>query len=300
MSKEKNCSHAKMGPTSIRSSLKRTFLSLVLILINSGIGIEHLSAVRPPPAVEINKCCRIGETLDKNKQCSIGEIVIDKWWPPIYLIGKRTYFQENGEAPRFLRAHESTKPSCENPEIFLNNMALFSNGSLFLGERNFFVDRNDYCIDKDVALVCSRHVNGADSLTTATKLTKIRKCCSLNSIYLTHEQNCVQSEESRQELFETKNTSNIDLVYGFPHCKGLSNSKNYVIADQFREQKLNIENGTYILEKTHKMLTNEEFCIEYSNQNGNLVTAAVFACDDLVATKEVSESNIEQVCRKTY
>lgn len=282
-----------MGPTSIRHLLN-FFLSLILILITNAIGFTHVYAVRqPPPTVEINKCCRIGETLDRNQQCSIGGT--DQWWPLIYLIAKGTYFQKQGEAPRFFRAREFTQPACEDPELFLKNIALFSNGSLYLGERNSFIDRNDYCIDKDVALVCLPNVNGADSLTTAIKLTKIRKCCSFDSIYLTYAQNCVQSEKSSQKLFETKNTSNIDLVYGFPSCKGLSTTDNYVIADQFREHNLNVDNGTYILENTHKILTNDEFCIDHSNQNGNTFAVTVFACDDLVAVKEAPESKTEEV-----
>lgn len=278
--------------------IQRTFLSVILILITGiGIGIEHVSGVRPPPlAVEINKCCRIGETLDRNKQCSIGGTGTDQWWPLIYLVAKGTYFPKHGEAPRFLRARESTQPKCENAELFLNNIALFSNGSLFLGERNSFIARNDYCIDKDVALVCLPNINSADSLKTPVKLTKIRKCCSLNSIYLTHAQNCAQSDESTRKLFETKNTTNIDLVYGFPLCKG-SATNNYVIAEQFREHNLNIDNGTYTLEHTQKILTNDEFCIDHSNQNGNLVTASVFACDELVAVKEAPELKIEEVSK---
>lgn len=280
----------------IRRSSRRTFLFVILILITDGIGIEHVLAVRPPPpTVEINKCCRIGETLDRNRQCLIGGNGTEQWWPLIYLVAKGSYFAKHGEAPRFIRAREFTQPTCENPELFLNNIALFSNGSLFLGERNFFIDRTDYCIDKDVALVCLPNVNSADSLKTPIKLTKIRKCCRLNAIYLTHAQDCAQSEqENQRKLFETKNTSNIDLVYGFPLCKGLA-THNYVIADQFREHNLNIDNGTYTLEHSHKMLTNDEFCIDHSHQNGNLVTANVFACDELVAIKEAPELKIEEV-----
>lgn len=284
-----------MEPIFIYRSFKRTFLSVILIFIVNEIGIEHVSGVRPPPpTVEINKCCRIGETMDRNKQCTIGGAGTDQWWPLIYLIAKGNYFAKHGEAPRFLRAREFTRPTCENAELILNQIAVFSNGSLFLSERNSFIDRNDYCIDKDVALVCLPQAHSADSLKTSIKLTKIRKCCSLNSIYLAHAKTCAQSEkENPRNLFEVTNTSNIDLVYGFPICKGLA-TNNYVIADQFREHNLNIENGTYLIEHSHKILTNHEFCIDHSI--GNLITANVFACDELVAVKEAPEIKIEEVC----
>lgn len=275
---------------------KRTFLTLILILISNYIAFEQVIAVRAPSPVEINKCCRIGETLDRNKRCSIGGSS-DQWWPLIYLIGKGSYFPKHGEAPRFMRAIELKQPSCENPELFFNNIALFSNGSLFLGERNKFIDRNDYCVDKDVALVCLPNMNGVDSLKTSIKLTKIRKCCSLSSIYLTHAQNCVQQEENPPKLFEIKNASQIDLVYGFPLCNGPSNAHNkYVIPEQFHENNLNFENGTYTLENTHKILGNNEFCIDHTtNQSTNSIVAVVFACDDLVAVTEIPELRTEEV-----
>ncbi|XP_031619298.1 probable G-protein coupled receptor Mth-like 1 [Contarinia nasturtii] len=266
----------------IRCSLKRTFLSLILILVIDAIRYTNGAGRQPPPAVEINKCCRNGETLDRNKECLIGGT--DKWWPLIYMIAKQAYFPKQGEAPRFLRARESKRPDCQHPELFLNNIALFSNGSLFLGERNSFIDRNDYCIDKDIALVCLP--NGADSLTTSTK---IRKCCSINSIYLTREQNCVPTDERPQQLFETKNISNIDFRFGFPSCKGPGNN-NYVMADKFHEHNLNVDNGSYTLKNTRQILTNDEFCIDHTNQNGSMV----FACDDMVTSKEISEDNTEE------
>lgn len=287
--KKKTRNHTKMRPIFIRCSLSRTFLSLILILVTNN-AIEHTNAAgrQPPPTVEINKCCRFGESLDRNKQCTIGGT--DKWWPLIYLVAKGVYFKE-GEAPRFIRAIESKQPSCEQPEIILNRIALFSNGSLFLSERNSFIDRNNYCIDKDIALVCLPNVNGADSLTHTVKLTKIRKCCSIDSIYLTHGQSCVPAEDRSHKLFETTNISNIDLVYGFPICHN-HNENNYVIADHFREHNLNVDNGTYMLENTHKILTNDEFCIDHTNKNGSMV----FACDDLVAIKELPAPKIEEVC----
>lgn len=283
----------------ILPSMKNTSLSssvsLILLLILNDVRFGRVYAARAPSPVEVNKCCRMGETLDRDGLCSNGEAV-DHWWPPIYLIQKQSYFPKQGEAPRFLRAREYKRPVCENPDLISNSIALFSNGSLFLGERSLFIDVENYCIDKDVALVCLPNLKSADSLKTPIKLTKIRKCCSLN-FYLTHAQTCVpKSEETPQELFGTKNTSSIDLVYGFPRCS----SNKYVIADQFHENNLSIDNGTYILENTHKTLTNDEFCIDHSNQNANLVTGTVlFVCNELEAIKETPDLKNEEVCRCT-
>lgn len=277
------------------SSFKKKFItSIIFILFVNYIEFEHVTAVRAPSPVDINKCCRIGEKLERNKQCSVGGT--EQWWPVIYLIGKGAYFPKRGEAPRFLRVSEFKQPSCEHPELFINSIALFSNGSLFLGERNSFVDRNDYCVDEDVALVCMPSAKSADSLTASMKLTKIRKCCSLNSIYMTNAQNCVQQSEKPPNIFETKNASQIDLLYGFPICNGPAKSHNkYVIVEHFQESSLNIDNGTYTLEYTNKILKNTEFCIEHTNQSTNSFNAIIFACDDLVAVKEAPEIKTEEV-----
>lgn len=285
------------------TSLKRTFLSfsisLILILAVHDIRFGTVFAARalsPNRSVEINKCCHIGEILNRDKKCiTIEGGADDHWWPPIYLVNKLIYFPRLGEAPKHLRITEYKQPNCANPELFLNSFALFSNGSLFLGERNLFIDVDNFCIDKDVAIVCLP-TNAADSLTTAIKLTKIRKCCSLNSIYQTDNQTCApHSTEQPPKLFATKNTSSIDLVYGFPRCSEATNNK-YVIVDQFHENNLNIDDGTYTLENPKRILIKEQFCIDHTNQNAKSVIGTVIACDELVDIKETLESEKEKVC----
>lgn len=266
---------------------KRTLLlCLACVLV-----VTQVSAIRAPSPVDVNKCCRIGETLDRNSQlCAIGAVTDDHWWPLIYLIAKKQYFPKQGEAPRFLRVHENQRPNCEQPDLFTSGIALFSNGSLFLGERNLFIDISNYCIDKDVALVCK----SADALKASQKkLTKVKKCCTPTS-YLEHARTCIPwSNEIPQQLFETKNISNIDLIYGFPRCSTANN--NYVVADRFHEPNLNMDDGTYTLENTHKVLTDDEFCIDHTNQDANFGTGTVIACDDLVAVKEAPELKNEKV-----
>lgn len=270
-------------------------LALILMFIECESLFRLTLAARPP--VEINKCCRNGERLDRNGQCTIGDGSL-QWWPPIFLIKKRDYFKPHGEAPPFIRSHEYTRPNCSYPDLILSDVAIFSNGSLFLSERNSFIDSIDYCVDKDIALVCLPNANGAHSLIAPIKLTKIRKCCGHNSIYLTNTDTCiVKSDEHTQisdTLFTNQSSSNIDLVYGFPACSPAANHK-YVIADQFREQHLNTLNGTYALD-SNRMLKMDEFCIDHTVQAANVVTETVFACADLVAVKEAPEIRNEEVC----
>lgn len=270
---------------------------IILIFITSGYLICRTDAVRAPSPIEINKCCRIGERLDQNQQCSIGDGT-EKWWPLIYLIIKKANFEPYGDAPRFMRARENKRPNCDNPELFMSNVALFSNGSLYLGERNSLIDLTEYCVDKDVALVCLPNTRGADSLIKPVKLTKIRKCCGQHSIYMSDAATCSPRSEQHgsipENLFQMQNSSHIDLIYGFPVCSAAANH-DIVIADQFREQNLNTKNGTYALD-SHRALRVDEFCIDHTVQASNVIAEKVFACADIVAVKGVSEFRIEEVC----
>lgn len=268
----------------------------IIIFITFGCLMYGLDAVRAPSPVEINKCCRVGEILDQYQQCAIGGT--DKWWPLIYLIMKQANFQPYGDAPRFMRARENKRPNCDDPELFKSNVALFSNGTLFLAERNALIDLADYCVDKDVALVCLPTPKGADSLMEPVKLTKIRKCCGHHSIYLSEAGTCTSKSEQHgpipEHLFQMQNLSHIDLIYGFPVCPPAADDK-YVIVDQFREQNLNTKNGTYTLD-SHRALRTDEFCIDHTVQASNVIAEKVFACDDIVAVKGVSQKKIEEVC----
>lgn len=274
-----------------------TYLYLPIILILFIVKINDVTAVRAPSPIEINKCCPIGERLDRNEECTIGT-PNDKWWPLIYLIAKQSYFTPHGESPRFLRAREQ-RPKCEHPEIF-NNIALFSNGSVYLGERNLFIDLDNYCIDKDVAIVClPNNAKGADSLLAPSKLIKIRKCCGHQSVYLTNAANCVSTIPEygiiNENLIQSKNATLFDLVYGYPKCSSGANDK-YFLAEQFHEKNLKFENGSYVLD-SNKVLNTDEFCIDHTVQNSNVVTAMVFACADILAVKDSNvESKNEEVC----
>lgn len=80
-----------------------------------------------------------------NHQCAIGGD--NDWWPLIFQIMKKSYFEPKGAAPRFIKYRE-WRPSCEDPEYFegSHKMALFSNGSLYLSEKHKFIDPQNFCV----------------------------------------------------------------------------------------------------------------------------------------------------------
>lgn len=284
---------------SIKNSYLTTQALLVVVLfIVQPLSQSNVTAVRAPPAIEINKCCRIGEQLDGNQQCTVGGT--EQWWPVIYLIQKQNYFSPRGNAPRFMRAREEKRPDCAHPELFTNTVALFSNGSLFLGERNTFIDMNNYCVDKDVALVCLARSQDADSQQAQIKLTKIRKCCGHHSVYFTSAGTCVpenlEHNVQPDAFIDSSRNASIDLVYGFPSCTPATDNK-YVIAEQFRKENLNVDSGNYRL-ASQKVLKVDEFCIDHTIHNAadNTATVATFACADLVGVNEQQDQKSEMVC----
>lgn len=261
-------------------------IGCVLLAILIAWPCEFASAVRAPNTTIVNKCCRVGEQLDKEQRCLVGGT--EKWWPHIYLIVKRTYYQVPGEAPRFLKFREHEQPTCDNRELFTGSttMAVFSNGSLYLLERNLFIEPDSYCVDKDAAIVCLPKPQGADSLTAPIQTTKIRKCCGLQSVYNTKAATCVSLDDGH-ELFSKKlimnSTAAIDFVFGFPVCK--STAHTFTIAGQFREEHMEMETGSLTLDSGRQILSNE-YCLEHTVTDMNSTYVNVFQCaDQFVAPK---------------
>lgn len=278
------------------STMNRSFVcvSMSIIIIVAFFLCDSVGAGRVPPQAEVNKCCRIGEQLDKNtRQCSIGDS--DQWWPLIFLVVKQTYFSPRGEAPRFLHPRENRQPICEQSELFVNNMALFSNGSLFLLERNAFIEPDNFCVDKDTALVCFPRPQGVDSLRAPIKLTKIRKCCGHRSVYNTKENTCASVEEGHDIINKKliSNSSMVDFLFGFPTC---SVSNHFAIAGKFNEEHLNLETGSLTM-NSGRQFKWDEFCLEHTITDIDEPYVNVFTCAEHLAVADtIPAPKRQQVC----
>lgn len=267
----------------MRALLSTTSIMLPLLLvIISWPG--YVNSVRAPATVFVNKCCRIGEQLDRNQQCLVGGT--EQWWPLIYLVLKQTYYAPRGEAPRFIKPREQIQPVCDSPELLTgtDSMALFSNGSLFLLQRNAFVDADNYCIDKDIAIVCFPRPQGVDSLRAPVKLANIKKCCGTTTVYSTIEKTCVPLDEGHEVLSKNlvANSSMIDFIYGFPEC---SVNNHYTIAGEFKEANLNIESGDLTLESGHQFKWSE-YCLEHTINDIDAPYVNVFTCAEHFSVPE--------------
>lgn len=243
-------------------------------------------AVRPPSNLYVNKCCSTDESLDANHQCVIGGS--DQWWPIIYLIKKQSYFEPHGTAPRFFKVKERAHPYCAKPEFIYgpHSVALFSNGSLFLQGQSKFVEADNFCVDKGVAIVCDPDAHRPDTQLVQRKAIKIRKCCGRNAVYRTKENMCGhvnRDDTAAEQLVTTSNATSIEFVFGFPDCKI---SKYFTIAEEFNESNLDVETGRLILE-TGRKLESKSYCLEYVHDGNATVPSSsispavnVFTCAD--------------------
>lgn len=237
----------------------------VIILLSSLLS----EAGRAPAPKKINKCCRIGEYLERNQVCVAGSS--NSWVPLIFLISRGDYFDPKGQSPKFITFEQNTRPKdCKEYQTKMfhgggNNIIIFSNGSLFLREKSIFVGMDDYCVDSEAALVCFRHIEAVDSLTAPQKkLTKLRKCCGPNAAYDSKQKTCIYQHKGSPQLTTPSNgdifnSTDVDIIFGFPDC----NSTNFAIVSSFNSELFDVETGKLTLE-ADKHITSDQFCLEYT------------------------------------
>lgn len=285
--------------TSSSSSASTTSLAVpwqcfrfgLIALTIAYIVSQPVDCVRPPPPmIVVNKCCRIGEQLNNDRRCLVGGT--EKWWPNIYLLLKEKLYIPKGDAPRFLKVREQYIPVCENMDLVtgVNKVVLFSNGSLLVSERGKFIDRDNYCIDQDAALVCLPRPHGADTQIAPITLTKINKCCPGNHfVYDENSKDKCIPLTTDHELFARKivsNATSIDLLFTFPKCK---NSDGYTIAGRFNEDSLETSTGSLTLDSS-RQFQSSEYCLEHDINQLDSSTVNVFICAEHFTDKS-SPSN---------
>lgn len=261
------------------------------ITTNSAVTLPQR---RPPPRVELNKCCSFGEYLDKSKTCMVGSSEL--WIPLIYLISRKKYHEPSGTAPKFITFDPNVFPisraldinkiqdkkteedmvTCTVEDLELitgtNNFILFSNGSLFLPKRAILLPPSSYCVDQQAALVCF-----PQSSANLPSL-KLKKCCGQHGAYDNELKNCHIDAQHKGKLeISNLNESAYQTIYGFPECE--TGSTTFAIAGEWEGSHLYPETG-HLFISNHKLnLSAGDYCLEHLLVNNTASDSLrIFAC----------------------
>lgn len=237
---------------------KKCILWIAVLLALSANGAQ---SARPKQRL-INKCCRIGDHLTQDKVCVAGG-GSEKWAPKVFMTFSRPpgYFNRTGELPGFIKVTEAAFPqTCKNPELFNGNFVLIANASLFSTEKNRMFDPDVYCVDKDVALVCTRNDLGdPESLVEAPQLIKVKKCCGPQQAFTEHSSSPCATLDKNHTLYSAKiiESGMVDISYAFPKCE----LNEFGIAGPFMLSNFDPETGSIVTE-SGKRLQSDQYCLD--------------------------------------
>ena len=239
--------------------------------------------------VTINKCCRLGDHLTSDKSCGAGG-GFEKWAPKVYFVAKKGYFNRTGELPPFMKADEESFPkTCNNYELFTgpSNIIIMNNGSLYINSKDVMIPPEDYCVEKDAALVCFHQNNMTDpeSLTESRQATKISKCCGPRQAYNEHNSTPCANLDKNHELFSAKIIQgNVDISYSFPECQ----TNDYAIAGAFIPSNFDAITGD-VKTVSGQLFKPHQFCLD--NMLGDVQGIHIFTCSEHYKEVAVHPSN---------
>lgn len=286
MSRQRKIHHYSSDPIDRNSAMKKLSSLCLIVFVLAICPLCVVNAAKPPPLVAVNKCCRLGEQLERNGQCTVGSME-QLWWPRIYMIMKQSFFEPIGDAPRFFKVRELSKPFCASPELIIDShsMALFSNGSLYLIERGKQINADNFCVDKGMAIICDPKVQHSNEVNEHFYRTKIHKCCPRNAIYEPNS-SCVTLHDGHAILkrkFLENSTNEPDYRYGFPQCSSNTND-NIAIVGKFNETKFDETTGNLTL--AEGVFQSDQFCLEHFNDTGS-VNVHVFTCAEYLPASQI-------------
>lgn len=257
---------------------------LIILLIASSVDFANSAAGRSANTVTINKCCRINESLDALRTCVVGGG--DKWAPPVYLLKTKKLYNKTGELPPNMLIKEAEFPrTCHDPEFYYasNKIVLMGNGSLFLSTRDVMIPPEDYCVDKNAAIVCiERPINDMDLLTAPQILSTVKKCCGVRAAYSQDNGTCINLNKSH-ELYHSNviKSPQVEVITGFPDCQ----KDDFALAGRFRLENFNDTSGEVRLEDG-KIFHSSQFCLEHVI-DGLDSSISIFTCSEHVQPASV-------------
>lgn len=229
----------------------------------------------------MRKCCRFGDYLDhKSNVCTPGYDGV--WSPKIFQSKKKTYSATL--LPYMVQLENERPTNCSEPKLFLNTngagMTLLPNGSLFVTNLHSLFDPEDYCVDRDVALICTPDAKVKKEFSRKLKTEPLRKCCAPNEVYMSENKTCAFVDGVGPMALDAQM---FDVIYAFPDCK----TPVYAIIGKFDMN--NVDNSStlsYSIAPEH-VLTAPQFCVETVMQNGRPEKIDVFTCEEHVRENQM-------------
>ncbi|CRK90996.1 CLUMA_CG004684, isoform A [Clunio marinus] len=250
---------------------------LLILLFWKEINAETRQAASPKVKLAINKCCRIGDVLNKDLKCDAG-IGSNKWAPKVFFPKKQTFYVETGSLPNFMVTQEEVRPLCKNFDL-VNSTEVFivGNGSLYLYDKHISINKiEDYCVDQVLSVVCRRD---KESVPDNMALIELTKCCGPNQIYY-------YNSNATNTPCQTINNSNplfgrpliegvyVDLTYKFPDCT----SNEFAIAGPFLSANHYPETGD-VRTESGKVFHRNQYCLDHV-QSESYEGVKIFTCSE--------------------
>lgn len=251
-------------------------LLLILLFLKESTAETRQTQSTPKIKVVINKCCRIGDVLNKDGSCDAG-IGSSKWAPKVYLPKKSSYYPDIGSLPNFMSTSEEVRPTCKNIEqIKSTDIFIVGNGSLYLNDKHISINKiEDYCVDQSISLVC-RH--DKESVPDNMAVIELTKCCGPNQIYSLGNATktpCITINSS-SPLYNSPLLDGVfvDLTYKFPDCV----SNEFAIAGPFLSGNHYPETGD-VKTESGKVFHPSQYCVDHV-QGERYEGVKIFTCSE--------------------
>ncbi len=234
--------------------------------------------------VSVNKCCRIGDTLDEDgRRCDVGS-GSENWAPKVFLPKKKNFYEKIGQLPPFFSISEEERPNCAEPEVIKSSeIYMIGNGSLYLKHKHVTIGSNEhFCVDQEFSLVCRQDKEAVPENMTTYKLTK---CCGPSEAYHTRH-TCVVLNKTdplnNRKIFERQNV-NFDYDFKFPDCGDSNNNNEFAIAGPFLADNYDISTGT-VKTDSNKFFERDQYCLDHVIVDNHYEGVKIFTCSEQFGT----------------
>lgn len=249
---------------------------LLILLFLKESPAETRQTTTSKVKVVINKCCRIGDALNKDGKCDAG-VGSKKWAPRVYFPKRDAFYNETGFLPNFMSQHEEVRPTCEFMELMsTKDVFIVANGSLININKHIFINKLDaYCVDQDFSFVCRADQESVPDNMARIELTK---CCGPHQIYSSSNATatpCI-TVPSSNPLFNKQllEGAYVDLTYKFPDCA----SNEFAIAGPFINGNHYPTTGD-VRTDSGKIFHSHQYCLDHV-QSERYEGVKIFTCSE--------------------